>query len=318
MKFFLAAIVTAALLSDIIPVLAATAGAAAKRTQEPPPAVANAQLASTSDRGISITPQAQARTQAAATAKVKPAALTKNHNNASRSGATVQSDVGTAAAIKMDSSTPDAKKPLPPKPVIKKIKPPVPVEAPLRVIWPQDFYYYSYNGTPYYSLSLPKDFGGDTLAGLPAAGPMLMRAAGDEILLTFAASASDPAQAAVFSDALKNRAEIPLPPLAPNEEYEYIPAPRYTYHTDPAPLDLPQQIIHARIIDAATGRTAENLLVHYLYLRCTVNGRQCLAALSRSERNQTAFTGLFVFPYAEKQDYLPLVTYTAQSLRVRK
>lgn len=66
--------------------------------------------------------------------------------------------------------------PEPTKPVIKKIKPPIPEEKPLRVIWPQDFYYYSYNGDPYYSLSLPKDFGTDTLAGLPAAGPMLMRA----------------------------------------------------------------------------------------------------------------------------------------------
>ena len=112
--------------------------------------------------------------------------------------------------------------------------------------------------------------------------------------------------------------EIPLPPLGPNEEYEYIPAPRYTYHTDTAALELPKQISNAKIVDAGSGRTAENLIVQYLYLSCTADGQHCMAVLTHSERNQKAFDGLFVFPYAEKQNYIPLVTFTAQSLRVRK
>ena len=103
-----------------------------------------------------------------------------------------------------------------------------------------------------------------------------------------------------------------------NEEYEYIPAPRYTYNTDPAPLELPKQITNAKIVDAGSGRTAENLIVQYLYLSCTADGQHCMAVLTHSERNQKAFDGLFVFPYAEKQNYIPLVTFTAQSLRVRK
>ena len=202
--------------------------------------------------------------------------------------------------------------------MIKKIKPPIPEEKPLRVIWLQDFYYYSYNGDPYYSLSLPKDFGTDTLAGLPAAGPMLMRAQSNTVLMTFAATENDPVKNRIFSEALKNRSEIPLPPLGPNEEYEYIPAPRYTYNTDPAPLELPKQITNVKIVDAGSGRTAENLIVQYLYLSCTADGQHCMAVLTHSERNQKAFDGLFVFPYAEKQNYIPLVTFTAQSLRVRK
>ena len=178
--------------------------------------------------------------------------------------------------------------------------------------------YYSYNGDPYYSLSLPKDFGTDTLAGLPAAGPMLMRAQSNTVLMTFAATENDPVKNRIFSEALKNRSEIPLPPLGPNEEYEYIPAPRYTYNTDPAPLELPKQITNVKIVDAGSGRTAENLIVQYLYLSCTADGQHCMAVLTHSERNQKAFDGLFVFPYAEKQNYIPLVTFTAQSLRVRK
>ena len=178
--------------------------------------------------------------------------------------------------------------------------------------------YYSYNGDPYYSLSLPKDFGTDTLAGLPAAGPMLMRAQSNTVLMTFAATENDPVKNRIFSEALKNRSEIPLPPLGPNEEYEYIPAPRYTYNTDPAPLELPKQITNVKIVDAGNGRTAENLIVQYLYLSCTADGQHCMAVLTHSERNQKAFDGLFVFPYAEKQNYIPLVTFTAQSLRVRK
>lgn len=194
----------------------------------------------------------------------------------------------------------------------------MPQEKPLRVIWPQDFYYYSYNGDPYYSLSLPKDFGADTIAGLPAVGPMLMRAQSNTVLMTFAAVDADPIRTKVFSDAVKNRVEIPLPPLGPNEEYAYIPAPRYDYPTDPAPLALPEQITSAKIVDAGSGRTAENLLINYLYLSCTADGQPCMAAVTHSERNGKAFDGLFVFPYAEKQNYIPLVTYTAQSLRVRK
>ena len=188
--------------------------------------------------------------------------------------------------------------PEPTKPVIKKIKPPIPEEKPLRVIWPQDFYYYSYNGDPYYSLSLPKDFGTDTLAGLPAAGPMLMRAQSNTVLMTFAATENDPVKNRIFSEALKNRSEIPLPPLGP--------------------LELPKQITNVKIVDAGSGRTAENLIVQYLYLSCTADGQHCMAVLTHSERNQKAFDGLFVFPYAEKQNYIPLVTFTAQSLRVRK
>lgn len=46
--------------------------------------------------------------------------------------------------------------PEPTKPVIKKIKPPVPEEKPLRVIWPQDFYYYSYNRDLITACSLPR------------------------------------------------------------------------------------------------------------------------------------------------------------------
>ena len=137
-------------------------------------------------------------------------------------------------------------------------------------------------------------------------------------LMTFAATENDPVKNRIFSEALKNRSEIPLPPLGPNEEYEYIPAPRYTYNTDPAPLELPKQITNAKIVDAGSGRTAENLIVQYLYLSCTADGQHCMAVLTHSERNQKAFDGLFVFPYAEKQNYIPLVTFTAQSLRVRK
>ena len=87
---------------------------------------------------------------------------------------------------------------------------------------------------------------------------------------------------------------------------------------DPAPLALPEQITSAKIVDAGSGRTAENLLINYLYLSCTADGQPCMAAVTHSERNGKAFDGLFVFPYAEKQNYIPLVTFTAQSLRVRK
>lgn len=147
---------------------------------------------------------------------------------------------------------------------------------------------------------------------------MLVRAHSNTLLMSFTAADSDPVRAKVFGEALKTRTEIPLPPLGPNEEYEYIPAPRYTYHTDTAALELPKQISNAKIVDAGSGRTAENLIVQYLYLSCTADGQHCMAVLTHSERNQKAFDGLFVFPYAEKQNYIPLVTFTAQSLRVRK
>ena len=277
MKFFLAAIVTAALLAEIIPVWAADPGNDKIKNKAPSVHTEADNSNGHPPEGISITP--------------------------------VDSDIKTPPADMQ---------PEPTKPVIKKIKPPIPEEKPLRVIWPQDFYYYSYNGDPYYSLSLPKDFGTDTLAGLPAAGPMLMRAQSNTVLMTFAATENDPVKNRIFSEALKNRSEIPLPPLGPNEEYEYIPAPRYTYNTDPAPLELPKQITNVKIVDAGSGRTAENLIVQYLYLSCTADGQHCMAVLTHSERNQKAFDGLFVFPYAEKQNYIPLVTFTAQSLRVRK
>lgn len=304
MKFFLAAIVTAALLSEIIPVWAA--GPGGDRTKNVAPAIQTEADNATTDTGISITPQSQARTFNSATAKASPAKPAPKAD-------THQPDAAKAAEEKANPAAPQ-----PPKPVIKKINPPVPEEKPLRVIWPQDFYYYSYNGDPYYSLSLPKDFGTDTLAGLSAAGPMLMRAQSNTVLMTFAATENDPVKNRIFSEALKNRSEIPLPPLGPNEEYEYIPAPRYTYNTDPAPLELPKQITNVKIVDAGSGRTAENLIVQYLYLSCTADGQHCMAVLTHSERNQKAFDGLFVFPYAEKQNYIPLVTFTAQSLRVRK
>lgn len=304
MKFFLAAIVTAALLSEIIPVWAA--GPGGDRTKNMAPAIQTEADNATTDTGISITPQSQARTFNSATAKTSPAKPAPKAD-------THQPDAAKAAEEKANPAAPQ-----PPKPVIKKINPPVPEEKPLRVIWPQDFYYYSYNGDPYYSLSLPKDFGSDTIAGLPAAGPMLMRAHSNTVLMTFAAADNDTLKNSVFSDAVKNRVEIPLPPLGPNEEYAYIPAPRYSYVTDPAPLNLPKQISNAKIVDAGSGYTAENLPVQYLYLSCTVNGQQCLTALTHSERNGKSFDGLFVFPSAEKQNYIPLVTFTAQSLRVRK
>lgn len=309
MKFFLAAIVTAALLVEIIPVWAAAPGN--DKIENTAPSVHTEADNSNGQphAGISITPQTQAQRLAAATAK------------AQQPGTKTQADTAVKDTPSADADIkipPADMQPEPPKPVIKKIKPPVPAEKPLRVIWPQDFYYYSYNGDPYYSLSLPKDFGTDTLAGLPAAGPMLMRAQSNTVLMTFAATENDPAKNRIFSKALRDRTEIPLPPLGPNEEYEYIPAPRYAYNTDPAPLELPKQITNAKIVDAGSGRTAENLTVQYLYLSCTADGQHCMAVLTHSERNQKAFDGLFVFPYAEKQNYIPLVTFTAQSLRVRK
>lgn len=309
MKFFLAAIVTAALLVEIIPVWAAAPGNDKIENTAPSVHTETDNSNGQPHAGISITPQTQAQRLAAATAK------------AQQPGAKTQADtaVKDTPSADADIKTPPADmQPEPPKPVIKKIKPPVPAEKPLRVIWPQDFYYYSYNGDPYYSLSLPKDLGTDTLAGLPAAGPMLMRAQSNTVLMTFAATENDPAKNRIFSEALRDRTEIPLPPLGPNEEYEYIPAPRYAYNTDPAPLELPKQITNAKIVDAGSGRTAENLTVQYLYLSCMADGQHCMAVLTHSERNQKAFDGLFVFPYAEKQNYIPLVTFTAQSLRVRK
>ena len=308
MKFFLAAIVTAALLAEIITVWAADPGNDKIKNKAPSVHTEADNSNGHPPEGISITPQTQAQRLAAATAKAQPNAKTPA-DTASNATSSVDSDIKTPPADMQ---------PEPTKPVIKKIKPPIPEEKPLRVIWPQDFYYYSYNGDPYYSLSLPKDFGTDTLAGLPAAGPMLMRAQSNTVLMTFAATENDPVKNRIFSEALKNRNEIPLPPLGPNEEYEYIPAPRYTYNTDPAPLELPKQITNVKIVDAGSGRTAENLIVQYLYLSCTADGQHCMAVLTHSERNQKAFDGLFVFPYAEKQNYIPLVTFTAQSLRVRK
>lgn len=308
MKFFLAAIVTAALLVEIIPVWAADPGNDKIKNTAPSVHTEADNSNGHPPEGISITPQTQAQRLAAATAKAQPSAKAPAD--------TASSDTSPADA---DIKAPPADmQPEPPKPVIKKIKPPIPEEKPLRVIWPQDFYYYSYNGDPYYSLSLPKDFGADTLAGLPAEGPMLVRAHSNTLLMSFTAAGSDTVRAKVFGEALKTRTEIPLPPLGPNEEYEYIPAPRYTYHTDTAPLELPKQITNVKIVDAGSGRTAENLIVQYLYLSCTADGQHCMAVLTHSERNQKAFDGLFVFPYAEKQNYIPLVTFTAQSLRVRK
>lgn len=240
MKFFLAAIVTAALLAEIIPVWAADPGNDKIKNKAPSVHTEADNSNGHPPESISITPQTQAQRLAAATAKAQPSAKTPA-DTASNATSTADADIKTPPADMQ---------PEPTKPVIKKIKPPVPEEKPLRVIWPQDFYYYSYNGDPYYSLSLPKDFGTDTLAGLPAAGPMLMRAQSNTVLMTFAATENDPVKNRIFSEALKNRSEIPLPPLGPNEEYEYIPAPRYTYNTDPAPLELPKQITNVKIVDA--------------------------------------------------------------------
>lgn len=257
MKFFLAVIVTAAFLSEIIPVWAADPD--------------------TSERLKRAVPSIQTET-------------TTNPNPPAEKG----------------------------KPIIKKIKPPVPKELPLRIVSANDFYYYAYNGNAYYSLSLPKDFGSDPLFGLPASGPMLMRSKTDITMMTFIATDSNVTKATVFENALKNRTQIPLPPLGPNEEYEYIPAPRYEYHTDTAPLKLPEQIIDAKIVDASSGRTTEGLPIQYLYLSCNIENQHCMVVLSRSERGQKAFEGLFIFPYAQKHNYIPLATYTAQSLRTKK
>ncbi len=229
----------------------------------------------------------------------------------------VQAQKDVATSLPNDTEGNNKPPAEPAKPVIKKINPPVKAETPLRVIWPQDFYYYTSSGEPYYNLSLPKDFGTDPLSDLPAKGPMLLRAQSNTLLLSFTAATSDPVRANVFSQAFKTRTEIPLPPLGPNEEYEYLPPPRYAYHADTAALDLPRQITSAKIIDVKTGRTAENLLIQYLYLSCTADGKNCMLLLSRSERNGKAFEGFFIFPYAEKHNYIPLATFTAQSLRVK-
>lgn len=311
MKYFLAAIVTAALLSDIIPVWAA---ADSDKANNAAPTVQTEASDTLPDSGISITPQAQAKTQAGTKAKIT---ATQPQAPAAGKNATAQADTHSNQTVTTGTEE-AATTAQPPQPVIQKIQPPVPQEKPLRVVWPQDFYYYAYNGEPYYSLLLPKDFGSDTIAGLPAVGPMLMRAQSNIVMLTFDAAASDPAKARVFSDAVKNRVQIPLPPLGPNQEYAYIPAPRYNYYTDTAPLELPKQITNAKIVDAGTWRTAENLPVQYLLLSCYADGQHCMAALTRSERSGKAFEGLFIFPYAEKHNYLPLVSHTAQSLRVRK
>ena len=311
MKYFLAAIVTAALLSDIIPVWAA---ADSDKANNAAPTVQTATSDTLPDSDISITPQKQAKTQANTTVKIT---ATQPQAPAAGKDATAQADTHSnqTATTGTEGAATTAQ---PTQPVIQKIQPPVPQEKPLRVVCPQDFYYYAYNGEPYYSLLLPKDFGSDTIAGLPAFGPMLMRAQSNIVMLTFDAAASAPAKARVFSDAVKNRVQIPLPPLGPNQEYAYIPAPRYNYYTDTAPLELPKQITNIKIVDAGRGRTAENLIIQYLYLSCTADGQHCMAVLTHSERNQKAFDGLFVFPYAEKQNYIPLVTFTAQSLRVKK
>lgn len=312
MKFFLTVIVTAAFLSEIVPVWAAAPEGTTPKNQ--PAAVQtetnSPQPSRSTDNGISITPQAQRRAIAAATAKEVP-------EEAAHQPAADSSTAPTEEAMEVPAK-PAATGTETPKPVIKKIKPPVPTEPPLRVIWPQDFYYYSYNGEPDYSLSLPKDFGSDPVADLPAAGPMLMRTKNNTTMMTFTVADNNAARAGVFTEALKNRVAIPLPPLGPNEEYEYIPAPRYNYPTDPAPLGLPEQLTDVRIVDAGTGHTSENLTMQYLYLSCVIDGNHCMAALTRSERNQKVFEGFFTFPYAEKQNYIPLVTFTAQSLRVRR
>ena len=195
MKFFLAAIVTAALLAEIIPVWAAAPGNDKIENTAPSVHTETDNSNGQPHAGISITPQTQAQRLANATAK------------AQQPGAKTQADtaVKDTPSADADIKTPPADmQPEPPKPVIKKIKPPVPAEKPLRVIWPQDFYYYSYNGDPYYSLSLPKDFGTDTLVGLPAAGPMLMRAQSNTVLMTFAATENDPAKNRIFSEALRD------------------------------------------------------------------------------------------------------------------
>ena len=160
MKLFLAAIVTAALLAEIIPVWAADPGNDKIKNKAPSVHTEADNSNGHPPEGISITPQTQAQRLAAATAKAQPNAKTPA-DTASNATSSVDADIKTPPADMQ---------PEPTKPVTKKIKPPVPEEKPLRVIWPQDFYYYSYNGDPYYSLSLPKDFGTDTLAGLAGRG----------------------------------------------------------------------------------------------------------------------------------------------------
>lgn len=310
MKYFLAAIVTAALLIDIIP---AWAAAANDKTGSAAVAIQTEASGTLPSSGISITPQAQAKAQAKTTAKITAAQPPAPATDKDAAAPTDPDSKPTATAKTAEAAaTVQA-----PQPVIQKIQPPVPQEKPLRVVWPQDFYYYAYNGDPYYSLLLPKDFGSDTIAGLPAVGPMLMRAQSNLVLLTFTVAANDPAKARVFSDAVKNRVQIPLPPLGPHQEYAYIPTPRYDYCTDTAPLGLPEQIANAKIVAAGTWRTAENLPVQYLQLSCQAESQHCMAVLTRSERNGKVFTGFFIFPYDEKHNYLPLVSHTAQSLRIR-
>lgn len=251
--------------------------------------------------GISITPQARAQAHAATKAKVQPSTESIKQS-----------------ASKTDNVDSSDKQVEPLKPVIKKIKPPVPEDKPLRTVWPQNFYYYSFNGSPYYNLSLPKDFGGDTLSGLPATGPMLIRSQSNTILLTFEATTIDYNKAKVFKDALKNRTLIPLPPLGPNEEYEYIPAPRYNYATDPAPLGLPTELKNLKIVDYESGYTKENLAMEALSLTCNVDGVNSLVILTRTERNGTSFEGFFLFPYAQKHNYIPLAIFSAKSLLTKK
>ena len=129
MKFFLAAIVTAALLAEIIPVWAADPGNDKIKNKAPSVHTEADNSNGHPPEGISITPQTQAQRLAAATAKAQPNAKTPA-DTASNATSSVDSDIKTPPADMQ---------PEPTKPVIKKIKPPIPEEKPLRVIWLQDF-----------------------------------------------------------------------------------------------------------------------------------------------------------------------------------
>lgn len=110
MKFFLAAIVTAALLAEIIPVWAADPGN--DKIENTAPSVHTEADNSNGHppEGISITPQTQAQRLAAATAKAQPNAKTPA-DTASNTTSSADADIKTPPADMQ---------PEPTKPVIKK------------------------------------------------------------------------------------------------------------------------------------------------------------------------------------------------------
>lgn len=110
MKFFLAAIVTAALLAEIIPVWAADPGNAKIKNKAPSVHTEADNSNGHPPEGISITPQTQAQRLAAATAKAQPNAKTPA-DTASNATSSADADIKTPPADMQ---------PEPTKPVIKK------------------------------------------------------------------------------------------------------------------------------------------------------------------------------------------------------